>query len=59
MYVYQYLNHQMYDPALLTKCYTQHVLRPLRDSEAYHKRYFIEIHFIKLRFDLVYLRIDP
>ena len=27
-------NHQMYDAALLTRCYTQHALRPYIDSES-------------------------
>ena len=35
--------HQLYDSALLTKCYTQHALRPFIDSETNHKRYFIKI----------------
>ena len=34
-------NHQLYDAALLTRCYTQHALRPFIDSEINHKRYFI------------------
>ena len=29
-------NHQMYDAALLTRCYTQHALSPFTDSESYH-----------------------
>ena len=29
-------NHQMYDAALLTRCYTQHALRPFIDSESNH-----------------------
>ena len=31
-------NHQMYDAALLTRCYTHHALRPFIDSESYHIR---------------------
>ena len=31
-------NHQMYDAALLTRCYTQHALHPLIDSEINRKR---------------------
>ena len=38
--------HQLYDAALLTRCYTQHVLRPYNDSEINHKRHFIKIPFI-------------
>ena len=26
-------NHKIYDDALLTRCYTQHALRPIIDSE--------------------------
>ena len=38
-------NHQLYDAALLTRCYTQHALRPFIDSEkksqtAFHKNFF-------------------
>ena len=33
-------NHQLYDAALLTRCYTQ--LRPFIDSEINHKRQFIK-----------------
>ena len=39
-------NHQLYNAALLTKCYTQHALRPFIDSETNHKRHFIKNHFI-------------
>ena len=31
-------NHQLYDAALLTRCYTQHALRPFTDSETNHIR---------------------
>ena len=34
-------NHQMYDAALLTRCYTQHALRPFIDSESNHISSFI------------------
>ena len=30
-------NHQFYDAALLTRCFTQHALRPFIDSETNHK----------------------
>ena len=30
---------------LLTRCYTQHALRPFIDSEINHKRHFIKIPF--------------
>ena len=39
-------NHQLYDAAFLTRCYTQHALRPFKDSETNHKRHFIKIPFI-------------
>ena len=39
-------NHQLYDAALLTRCYTQHALRPFIDSETNHKQHFIKIRFI-------------
>ena len=49
-------NHQLYDAALLTRCYTQHALTN-------HKRHFIKIPFIikelNLLIYLVSLRIDP
>ena len=55
-------NHQLYDAALLTRCYTQHALRPFIDSETNHKRHFIKIPFInkgiELSTYLVSLRTD-
>ena len=41
-------NHQMYETALLTRCYTgtQHALRPFIDAEIIHQRHFIKIPFI-------------
>ena len=39
-------NHQLYDAALLTRCYTQHALRPFIDSVTNHKRHLIKIPFI-------------
>ena len=43
-------NHPLYDAALLTRCYTQHALCPFIDTEANHKRHFINkgIEFIDL-----------
>ena len=38
--------HGNHHAALLTKCYTQHALRPFIDSETNHKRHFIKIPFI-------------
>ena len=40
------MNHQLYYAALLTRCYTQHALRPFIDSETNHKRHFKNIPFI-------------
>ena len=45
--------HQMYDAALLTRCYTQHALRPFIDSEANHIRSFIKIPFINKGIDFI------
>ena len=36
----------LYEAALLTRYYTQHVLRPYIDSEINHVRHFIKIPFI-------------
>ena len=38
--------HDLYEAALLIRCYTQHVLRPYIDSEINHIRHFIKIPFI-------------
>ena len=38
--------HNLYEAALLTRCYTQHALRPYIDSEIRHIRHFINIPFI-------------
>ena len=38
--------HQLYDAALLNRCYTQNTLRPYIDFEINHKRHFIKIPFI-------------
>ena len=41
-------NHQLYDAARLTRCYTQHALRPFIDSETNRKRRFIKfLSYIK------------
>ena len=37
---------RLYDAALLTRCYTQHALRPVIDSIINHIRHFIKIPFI-------------
>ena len=38
--------YDLYEAALLTRCYTQHALRPYIDSEINHIRHFIKIPFI-------------
>ena len=38
--------HDLYEAALLTRCYTQHALRPYIDSEINQIRHFIKIPFI-------------
>ena len=45
--------HQMYDAALLTRCYTQHALRPFIDSEFNRIRRFIKIPFIDKGIDFI------
>ena len=37
--------HDLYHTALLTRCLTQHALRPYIDSEMNHIRHFIKIPF--------------
>ena len=44
---------QLYEAALLTRCYTQQALRPFIDSEFNHKIYFIKIPFINKRIDFI------
>ena len=48
-------NHRLYDAALLTRCYTQHALRPFIDSETNHKQYFIKIPFINKGIEFIAL----
>ena len=38
--------HDLYEAPLLTRCYTQHALRPYIDSETNYIRHFIKIPFI-------------
>ena len=37
--------NRLYDAALLTRCYTQHALRPVIDSKINHIRLFIKTSF--------------
>ena len=46
-------NHQLYDAALLTRCYTQHALCPFIDSKSNHIRSFIKIPFINKGIDFI------
>ena len=48
-------NHQMYEAALLTRCYSQHALCPFIDAEINHQRHFIKIPFINKRMDFIEL----
>ena len=45
--------HDLYHAALLTRCYTQHALRPYIDSEMNHIRDFIKIPFINKSIDFI------
>ena len=47
------IKHDLYQTALLTRCYTQHALRPYIDSEISHIRHFIEIPFINEGTDFI------
>ena len=46
-------NHQMYEAALLTRCYTQHALNQLIDSEINNKIHFIKIPLINKGIDII------
>ena len=45
--------NRLYDAALLTRCYTQHALRPVIDSKINHIRQFIKIPFINKGMDFI------
>ena len=45
--------HNLYEAALLTRCYTQHALRPYIDSEINHIRHFIKIPFINKGIEII------
>ena len=45
--------NKLYDAALLTRCYTQHALRPVIDSKINHIRHFIKIPFIDKGMDFI------
>ena len=46
-------NYQMYQTALLTRCYAQHAFRPYIDAEINHLRHFIKIPFINKGMDFI------
>ena len=48
-------SNRLYDAALLTRCYTQHALRPVIDSKINHKRHFIKIPLMFKGIDFIYL----
>ena len=50
--------NRLYDAALLTRCYTQHALRPVIDSKINHIRHFIKIPFINKGMDFIDLPIN-
>ena len=50
-------NYQMYEAALLTRCYTQHAIHPFIDAEINHQRHFIKIPFINKGMDSIHLLI--
>ena len=45
--------NRLYDAALLTRCYTQHALRPVIDSKINQIRHFIKIPFINKGMDFI------
>ena len=45
--------NRLYDAASLTRCYTQHALRPVIDSKINHIRHFIKIPFINKGLDFI------
>ena len=47
--------NRLYDAALLTRCYTQHALRPVIGSKINHMRHFIKIPFINKGMDFINL----
>ena len=48
--------HRLYDAALLTRCYTQHALRPYTDSKINHIRHFIKIQFVNKGIEFINLQ---
>ena len=50
-------SNRLYDAVLLTRCYTQHALRPVIDSKINHVRHFIKIPFINKGWTLLIYRV--
>ena len=51
--------HDFYQTALLTRCYTQHALRPFIDSKMNNIRHFIKIPFMNKGIDFIDLQDFP
>ena len=47
--------HRLYDAAILTRCYTQHALRPYIDSKTNHIWHFIKIQFVNKGIEFINL----
>ena len=47
--------HRLYGAAILTRCYTQHALRPYIDSEINHIKHFIKIQFVNKGIEFINL----
>ena len=47
--------HRLYDAVVLTRCYTQHALRPYIDSQINHVRHFIKIQFVNKGIEFINL----
>ena len=45
--------HLLYDAAILSRCYTQHALRPYIESKINHIRHFIKIQFVYKGIELI------
>ena len=46
VYKFHDIAYWLYDVAILTRCYTQHVLRPYIDSDINHIRHFVKVQFV-------------
>ena len=50
---FYYRSNRLYDAAFLTRCCTQHALRPVIDSKINHVRHFIKVSFINKWIDFI------